>query len=164
VRVTAPLLVQLEWTRLGTTPRPNRLFTLLVASVASVAAAILTSQLWDAGVVGTAAITPVVVALVKDVFRPLTREPPDPAPERRRVRIRAGWIVATILIGLLAFVVAALALTIPEVAADKSITGDAGHTTYFGDNSDKPWGQGRTWADCFDDLRACIEDIVEANR
>jgi hypothetical protein len=145
-------------------PRPNRLFTLLVASAASVVAAIVTSQVWDAGVVGTAAITPVIVALVKDVARPLTREPPEPAPERRRWRVRFGWIVATILIGLLAFVVAALALTIPEVAADESVTGDAGHTTYFGDNSDKPWGAGRTWADCFDDLRKCIEDIVEAHR
>jgi hypothetical protein len=66
--------------------------------------------------------------------------------------------------GLVAFVIAAVSLTVPEVVADKSITGDSAHTTYFGDNEDKPWGEGRNWSDCFDDIEQCLTDIIEAGR
>lgn len=146
---------------------PNRLLTLAIASVASLVAAIVTSEVWDGGVVGTAAVTPVIVALITDALTPLTggrearreRAEPEPSPPRRRFRV--GVLVAAVVIGLLAFVVVAAALTIPEVVADKSITGDSGHTTYFGDNEGKPWGEGRNWGDCFDDIEQCVRDIIE---
>jgi hypothetical protein len=141
---------------------------LAVASIASVVAAIFTSEVWDGGVVGSAAVTPVIVALVTEVLSSLPRrgarrEPAEPERRARR-RFGVGALVAAILIGLLAFVIAAVALTVPEVVADKSITGQSGHTTYFGDNEDAPWGESRSWSDCFDDIEQCITDIVEANR
>jgi hypothetical protein len=149
---------------------PNRLLTLVIASIASVVAAVFTSQVWDGGVVGTAAVTPVIVALVKDALSLLTSgrgAPREPAGQERaepRRRFPVGAIVAAILIGLAAFVIAAVALTVPEVVADTSITGDSGQTTYFGDNEDKPWGKDMSWSDCFDDIKKCIQDIIEANR
>lgn len=148
---------------------PNRLLTLAIASIASVVAAILTSELWDAGVVGSAAVTPVIVALVTEVLSPRQRErgeqgdPEGAQPERSR-GFGAGALVVAIVIGLVAFVIAALALTVPEVVADKSITGESGHTTYFGDNEAAPWGEARSWSDCFDDIEQCLRDIVDANR
>jgi hypothetical protein len=154
--------------------RPNWLATLAIASIASVVAAIFTSKVVGGGVVGTAALTPVIVALVTEVLRPISEwtnrgaiepEPPEPRqPPPKRPFPWGGLIAAiliAILIGLLAFVVAAVALTVPEVLADQSITGESGHTTYFGDNADKPWGADRNWSDCFDDLEQCIRDIIE---
>jgi hypothetical protein len=131
-----------------------------------VVAAIFTSKVVGGGVVGTAALTPVIVALVTEVLRPIsewtTGGPRQPPPKRP---FPWGGLIAAILIaiviGLLAFVVAAVALTVPEVLADQSITGESGHTTYFGDNADKPWGADRNWSDCFDDLEQCIRDIIE---
>jgi MFS family permease len=146
--------------------RPNRLLMLAIASIASVLAAIFTSEVWDSGVVGTAAVTPVIVALVTELLTPLARgrgEPRGPEPPtRRRSRFGLGALVGAILTGLLAFVIAALALTVPEVVADKSITGESGHTTYFGSNADTPWGEARSWSDCFDDIEQCIRDIIES--
>ncbi|MCA1700044.1 MAG: hypothetical protein LC790_14535 [Actinobacteria bacterium] len=148
--------------------RPNRLLTLAIASIASVAAAIVTSQVWDGGVVANAALTPVIVAVVTGVLSPLMKpEKPGPTePERDapKRRFPVGALVGAIVIGLVAFVIAAVALTLPEVVADKSITGESGHTTYFGDNDDKPWGETRTWSGCFDDIEQCVSDIINANR
>jgi MFS family permease len=149
---------------------PNRLLTLAIASIASVVAAIFTSEVWGGGTVGTAAVTPVIATLVTDLLSARLRgrgEPGDPAepePPARRRRLGLGAILAAIVIGLVAFLIAAVALTVPEVIADKSITGESGHTTYFGNNDDKPWGEARSWSDCFDDIEQCITDIVEANR
>lgn len=148
-------------------PRPNRLLTLTIAVVASVAAAIFTSKVWDGGVLGSAVATPVIVTLLTELLSTLPREEKDPvdrgasAPRRR---LGLGGIVAAILIGLAAFVIAALALTIPEVAADQSITGASGQTTFFGSNADTPWGEARSWSDCFDDIEQCVRDIVEENQ
>jgi hypothetical protein len=52
--------------------RPNWLATLAIASIASVVAAIFTSKVVGGGVVGTAALTPVIVALVTEVLRPIS--------------------------------------------------------------------------------------------
>ena len=46
----------------------HRLLTLVIATVASVVAAIFASELFDGGVIGTAAITPVIVALVTEML------------------------------------------------------------------------------------------------
>lgn len=149
--------------------RPNRWLMLAIGSIASVVAAVFTSQVWSGGVVGTAAMTPVIVTLVTELLSPLSRPRRERGaaagrgPAARRRRVSVGAIVLAIAIGLLAFVLAAVALTVPEVVADKSITGESGHTTYFGDNADTPWGEARSWSDCFDDIEQCIRDIVEAN-
>jgi hypothetical protein len=150
--------------------RPSRLLTLAIASIASVAAAIFTAEVWDGGVVGSAAVTPVIVTLVTEVLSPRPggrggrRDPAEPEHPAPRRRPGVGTVVLAIAIGLTAFVIAALALTVPEVVADKSITGESGHTTYFGDNEDTPWGEARSWSDCFDDIEQCLKDIVDANR
>jgi MFS family permease len=147
--------------------RPSRLLTLAIASLASLAAAIVTSEVWDGGVVGTAAVTPVIVALVTDALTPLTRrrEARSEQPGSERPRPRRGFLlgalVGAIVIGLLAFLITAVALTVPEVVADKSITGDGGHTTYFGDNKDTPWGEARSWSECLDEVVQCARDIIE---
>jgi hypothetical protein len=143
----------------------NRLLTLVIATVASVAAAIFASEVLGGGEVGTAAVTPVIVALVTEALSTVTpaRKTPSEPPEPRR-RLRVGAIVAAILIGLAAFLVAVIVLTVPEVVADKSITGESAHTTFFGDNADTPWGEARSWSDCFDDIEQCVRDIVDSNQ
>jgi len=143
-----------------------------VASVASVIAAVLTREVFDAGVVASAAITPVVVALASDGMylaarpggdpqppaEPATGAPPPPPPPRRRLPI-----VGAILIGLLAFVIAVLVLTVPEAVTGKSITGSDEQTTFFGSNEDMPWDTGDQFRGCFDSLDAlgdCVDEIV----
>ena len=132
----------------------------------------ITRELFDAGVVASAAITPVVVALVSDGMylaartggdtqppaEPSTGAPPPPPPPRRRLPI-----VGAILIGLLAFVIAVLVLTVPEAVTGKSITGSDEQTTFFGSNEDMPWNTGDQFRDCFDSLDAlgdCVDEIV----
>jgi hypothetical protein len=138
----------------------------VVASVASVVAAVLTRELFDAGVVASAAITPVVVALVSDSLYVAGRfgraEPaeaePAPAPRRRLP------IVGAILIGLLAFVIAVLVLTVSEAVSGKSITGGDEQTTFFGSNEGKPWNTGEQFRSCFDSLDAlgdCVNEILQ---
>jgi hypothetical protein len=140
---------------------------------------VVTRELFDAGVVASAAITPVVVALVSDGMylaararsgepapaagaepapgaEPTTASRPPPPPRR------GAPIIGAILIGLLAFVIAVLVLTIPEVVSDKSITGSDEQTTFFGSNQDKPWNTGDEFRDCFDSFEAfgdCVEEI-----
>ena len=135
----------------------------------------LTREVFDAGVVASAAITPVVVALVSDgiylaahpgrdqtarsATEPATGSPPPPPPPRRRLPI-----VGAILIGLLAFVIAALILTVPEAVTGKSITGGDEQTTFFGPNEDKPWNTGDQFRSCFDSLDAlgdCVNEILQ---
>ena len=131
----------------------------------------LTREVFDAGVVASAAITPVVVALVSDGMYLAARpggdpqppaEPspgaPPPPPPRRRLPI-----VGAILIGLLAFVIEVLVLTVPEAVTGTSITGSSEETTFFGSNEDMPWDTGDRFEGCFDSLDAlgdCVDDIV----
>jgi hypothetical protein len=157
----------------------NRLLTLAIATVASVVAAIVTSEVFDGSVLGTAAITPVIVALVTELLtaaapgrkqaepapaEPTATRPTAAQPPPRRRRLGFGAVVAAILIGLTAFLIAVVVLTVPEVVADKSITGQNGQTTFFGDNANKPWGEARSWSDCFDDIEQCVRDILESNQ
>ncbi len=146
----------------------------MVASVASVVAAVLTREVFDAGVVASAAITPVVVALVSDSMYLAARggraKPAEPEPDgatttastpapRRRLPI-----VGAILIGLLAFLIAVLVLTIPEAVSGKSVTGGDDQTTFFGSNQDKPWNTGDEFRSCFDSLDAlgdCVDEILQ---
>jgi hypothetical protein len=148
----------------------------VVASVASVVAAVLTREVFDAGVVASAAITPVAVALVSDSLYLATRGgragPAQPQPDgatttgsqpapppRRRLPI-----VGAILIGLLAFLIAVLVLTIPEALSGKSVTGGDEQTTFFGSNQDKPWNTGDEFQSCFDSLDAlgdCVDEILQ---
>ncbi len=147
--------------------RRNRLLTLAVASVASVIAAVIASKVSNGGGVIEAAITPVIVAVVTDVLSPIGKSQEQPPPTEQKApkrRFPVGALLAAIVIGLVAFMIAAIALTLPEVIADKSITGESGHTTYFGDNADTPWGETLSWSDCFDDIETCVRDIIDANR
>jgi hypothetical protein len=141
--------------------------TLLITAIASATAAYVTSKVWQPGTLASAALTPVIVALVKEALaRPteaVTRavpirgvvrsapaprqagEPPaEPAPPpTARVpqpgvvtphRVSRGarrWRLA-IVTGLLGFVIAALALTVPELVAGQSAGGGGRSTTLFG--------------------------------
>src|SRR5829696_5133639 len=139
--------------------RRHRTRTLVIASIASATAAVITSQLWIAGTWIAAAMTPVLVTLVSELLhRPTERlarrltTPPDEvvpdavesrpadapsapvrvyraAPSTRRRRIAVGAVLGT---AALAFVIAVAALTLPELVAGGSIgKGDRG-TTFFG--------------------------------
>ncbi|MEA2444537.1 MAG: hypothetical protein QOJ12_1829 [Thermoleophilales bacterium] len=168
--------------------------TLLIAALASGAAAIVVSRIWDKGTIVASAMTPVIVAVVSEMLRkpiesevvrrpvravgsvrasrgtwrrgearpPSGRTPsvmaPPPAgvdeglrhreeglepgpvkvystgsnrvvakPGRRRLHLKIA--IAT---GLVAFLIAALALTLPELIFGGSVTGGKRDTTYFG--------------------------------
>lgn len=151
--------------------------TLLIASAASATAAVITSRFWIAGTWVSAALTPVIVALVSEllhrpteaVARRMTTErpailpeaagaaPPPPreedslpdrafeaqrrgapeppvsvyrrAPSRRRRRIALGVVAIT---GVLAFAVAAFAITGTELVTGGSIGKGDRRTTLFG--------------------------------
>jgi hypothetical protein len=149
--------------------------TLLIASLASLAAALVVSQFWINGTPIAAALTPVIVAIVSEVLnRPteaiakrVTTErtallpqamgagAPDEHPEDEQetgpvrdlegepapVRVyrspqRRGWgrihpkVVA--VTAALAFVIAAAALTLPELIAGQSLGKGDRNTTIFG--------------------------------
>jgi uncharacterized membrane protein YvlD (DUF360 family) len=146
--------------------RENRgieLRTLAIASVASAAAALITSQFWIRGTPIAAALTPIIVTLVSELLhRPTEKiaarmtvetdalpeaagaQPPPrseeiaprPAPDpdfkvyrsgsARRKRIAWATVLTT---GLLAFVIAAVVLTVPELLAGGSIGGRDRATT-----------------------------------
>jgi len=166
--------------------------TLVIAAAASGAAAIVTSYFWKNGTFVTAAITPVIVALVKEALerpiqsdvvrrpaqrfagsRPRTpqREPAysgtggrsrfeEPPPEepppfgaqppatgmgpvRTYGRPRRRWhLRAAIVTGVIAFVIAALVLTVPELLFGSSVSGK-GRTTIFSTHSSKSSGSGK---------------------
>lgn len=150
--------------------------TLLIAAVASALAAWVTSTFWQGGALWSAAISPVIVAIVKDVLaRPADKiktttrlvrdrttgrteaievpveddeqgEAPGvpeigaPTQEHGDVQIygrsRKRWTVA-IVTGLLAFAIAAVVVTVPELVSGSSLGGGGGHsgTTFFGGSS-----------------------------
>ncbi len=137
--------------------------TLIIASIASAAAALITSQFWIRGTPIAAALTPIIVTLVSELLhRPTEKiaqrmttetdalpeaagaEPPPPSEETaprpapdtdfkvyragssRRKRIAWATVLTT---GLLAFVIAAVVLTVPELIAGGSIGGRDRATT-----------------------------------
>ena len=144
-------------------PPPKRggvnVLTLVIAAVSSVVAAILVGKIWASGTLWATAMTPVIVALVKEALeRPAQRvrevsvvgrrqsgedlvveevepptaagAPPEPAGYRTYGIRRKHWKVA-IVTGLLAFVLGALVLTVPELVAGRSITNGGRATTLF---------------------------------
>lgn len=135
------------------TPRQQQgglsLQTLVIASAASVAAAIVVHKLWKGGAILGAAVTPVIVAIVSETLRKpvdrvtaireqrrtpggtLVQPPPEPVHEDRFgiwQEQRVPWwqrrttrlAVAT---GLLAFVIGAFALTASELVFGGSVGG-----------------------------------------
>ena len=158
--------------------------TLLIASIASATAAIVTSQFWVRGTPFAAAITPVIVTLVSEMLHrpteaiarratierpsilpeagaaappaePAADKLPDRAPSEpgsepeapirvyrqqprrgiaRRRKIAVGVVVTT---AVLAFAIAAAALTLPELITGNSISKGDRHTTLFGGDEDK---------------------------
>jgi hypothetical protein len=164
--------------------------TLIVASLASLTAAIVTSIFWQTGTPITAAITPVIVALASELYsRPARRitelgsrgastrtrrergqgvprertrvgGPPRRLPEapppgdpalgpmrvyrsepafagRRRLHIKLALVTAAI-----AFLIAAVVLTVPELVFGGSVASH-GKTTFFGGQSHKRDGSNR---------------------
>src|SRR3954470_10515663 len=128
--------------------------TLVIASSASLAAALVTSRLFPAGTVFTAALTPVIVAMVSEVLhRPVNRVtelrearrtavrepgPLEPAEPEVRIhghrpwgRIHPRFVIAT---GLAAFLIAAAALTLPELLFGGAVA-NSHRTTIFGGGS-----------------------------
>ena len=145
--------------------RPERsgglsLTTLLLASLSSATAALIGSRLWEDGTVVSAAVTPVVVALVSEALRrpterlskaarpraqgarPRSRERPAAAddvprfgeqgPPPRLYGGRRARLQAVLITAVLAFVIAAAALTLPELLVGRSVAGGGERTTYFG--------------------------------
>ena len=174
--------------------------TLVIASAASAAAAVITSQFWIAGTPYAAAITPVIVALVSELLnRPAEKlagrftiesdalpeaagagppprseaVAPDPAPDqpplqragspavraRRPSTLSAGdaapvrvyrqpsaagvrarralpWRTILVTAGL-AFVIAAVVLTIPELIAGQSLGRGDGGTSILGNDRNR---------------------------
>jgi hypothetical protein len=131
--------------------------TLIIASVASVAATFVVSRVWGPGTIIGAAATPVIVAVVSEALRhPAERLPPIPGvalPPRQEARrpppapggdgpdefagprkdFRSGrrnrWRVAVVT-GLAAFALVVGAFTLVDLVAGKPVTG-GGHSTFF---------------------------------
>jgi hypothetical protein len=144
-------------------PPPRRggfnVLTLIIAAVASVVAAVVVSHFWQSGTLWATAMTPVVVALVKEglerpahrlgeaTVAPRRRHPdevvveevePGPVPSARprpagyrRYGVQRKHYKLAIVTGLLAFVLGALILTVPELVAGRSITHGGNETTLF---------------------------------
>jgi len=133
--------------------------TLAITAIASATAAYVCSQIWARGTLASAAVTPVLVALIKEALsrpaqvvsqavplrgtvRSATHpdEPHEPVAERVaqqgqvRGRSRLGrgpaWKTA-IVTGVLGFLVGAVIITVPELVAGQSASG-GGQTTLFG--------------------------------
>jgi hypothetical protein len=139
--------------------------TLAITAIASAAAAFVCSQFWARGTLASAALTPVLVALIKEALaRPAqvvsqavpvrgvvrSASHPDefePVPERvaqqGEVRGRSGarparsWRMA-IITGLLGFLVCAVIITVPELVSGKATSGGGRGTTLFGGEQSSP--------------------------
>jgi hypothetical protein len=133
--------------------------TLVIASVASAAAAVVTSQFWLHGTWIAAAMTPVIVTIVSEllhkpteaVARRITTDRtvvlprgetpgPEPIPDQvkvyggsggrsRRRKFAVGLVAGT---AALAFAIGAAALTLPELITGQPIGNGNGGTTIFG--------------------------------
>lgn len=148
--------------------------TVLIAAVASAAAALIVRQIWQPGVVMGAAITPVIVTLVSEALkRPAERltvvterravpvpggraqiegegppppsPPPDPEPDRedrfglrtveRDPAVKRRRLRIALVSGLIAFAVAAFALTTSELLFGSAVGGEQ-RTTFFGGSAE----------------------------
>ena len=163
-------------------PKPReglRISTLVIAAIASGAAALIVSHFWARGTIIASAMTPVFVALVSELLRkpveseivrkplrvarsavtsnvPVTfeRRGSDNRPldadgaaaqdvriyssgsNRTRTKPRRNLRVkVAVITGLVAFLIAAAFLTLPEVIFGGSVAGGHRSTTYFGGSS-----------------------------
>jgi hypothetical protein len=143
--------------------------TLVIASVASAAAAVVTSQFWVHGTWIAAAMTPVIVTVVSEllhrpteaVARRITtdrtvvlpgdeRPGPGPIPDQvkvyggggrsRRKKFAVGLVAGT---AALAFAIGAVALTVPELITGQSIGNGGRGTTIFGGKKKDQNSQGQ---------------------
>jgi hypothetical protein len=142
--------------------------TLGVASAASAVASYTASHLWGPGTVASAALTPVVVALVSEFLRrpvhrvsataqrvapiaPRPGGPPQTAPEPPPAEWspvnygddapRPAWRPRwrlVLLTGLLAFAIVVGFYTVPDLLVGHSITGSGGATTFFSSGGAAP--------------------------
>lgn len=138
--------------------------TLVIAAVASAAAAILTSLFWKAGTVISAAVTPVIVAIVKEIverprevvrrasaFTSTSASPrragdPPVAPIRTygRPPRRGIHLKVALATGLVAFLLAAVALTVPELLFGGSVASKGETTLFGGSGAAEPSSEGDT--------------------
>ena len=160
--------------------------TLVIASIGSAAAAVITSQFWIAGTPIAAAMTPVIVALVSEMLhRPTERiaerftsetdalpeaagagPPPErPEPPARDVTIytqprrRLPW--RTILVtGVLAFAIGAAIITLPELIAGQSLGRGDGKTSILGE--DRHADSGSEEKPAADDQQETVTQTVPA--
>ena len=107
--------------------------TLGLASLAAVVATLVVSRFGLAGTVAGAALTPVLVTVVREVVRrPAERVTRLPSGARvltgRVPRVRPRVVVLT---SLLAFVIAVAAFTIPDLLRGSSVVSDR-DSTFFG--------------------------------
>ncbi|MEA2126019.1 MAG: hypothetical protein QOI80_2801 [Solirubrobacteraceae bacterium] len=107
------------------------LWTLAIAAVASAVAAYVTSQFWAGGTLVSAALTPVIVALVKEALnRPVERV--STLRAKREAESKRRWKVALVSAAA-AFVLVVAVFTVPELVTGSSIGRGGDHaTTFFG--------------------------------
>jgi hypothetical protein len=121
--------------------------TLIIASVASVAASFAVARIWGPGTLLGAAAAPVIVALVSETLRRPMRTATATArnvPRRGRATVpdprithppaaawRSQWGLA-LATGLAAFAIVVGVFTVPDLLAGSSITGNGQPTTFFG--------------------------------
>jgi len=142
-------------------PAPKRSgfnpLTLTIAALSAVVAAVVVGRIWPGGTLWATAMTPVIVSLVKEslerpaqkitVAAPLPRfsghgDPiaedaaEEPAAYKTYGIQRKHWKIAAIT-GLVAFVIAALVLTVPELVAGRSVTHSNRGTSLWGGKSAK---------------------------
>src|SRR5829696_1781970 len=136
--------------------------TLAIASLSSLAAALLVHKVWGGGAIVGAAITPVIVGIVGEALRrpvdklsapreggrrvpadrahdvaPASRQRGDDPfglweQERRRSSRGRTWLVLGIVTGVIGFAIAAFFLTGSELVFGGSVGGGPKKTTIFG--------------------------------
>lgn len=103
--------------------------TLTIAAIASAAAAFVSSRLWQNGTLVTAALTPVIVALVKEALS----RPADAMVKggKQNIKVQHHWKLAAIT-GLAGFAVFAGVMTVSELIAGRAAGDRDRATTLFG--------------------------------
>jgi len=103
--------------------------TLTIAAIASAAAAFVSSRLWQSGTLVTAALTPVIVALVKEALS----RPADAMVKggKQNIKVQHHWKLAAIT-GLAGFAVFAGVMTVSELIAGRAAGDSDRATTLFG--------------------------------
>ncbi len=105
------------------------ILTLTIAAIASAAAAFLSSRIWHNGTLVSAALTPVIVALVKEGLS----RPADAVVRtgKDKGKVRHHWKLAAIT-GLAGFAIFASVATISELIAGRAAGDRNRATTLFG--------------------------------